>query len=246
MAIDQYWITIVLPLDIWFDLHIHPQKEIRRMKRTWILLVVLLGLIGLWWFTTTQEKEQMEVLSFERDFRVEKPKDIGSVKLSYRDREPITLERKGKDWFVNDSVKAWLPVVQGFLGTLRAMRVSYTPTSKTNAKVKKDIEEFGIDVEIKDRSGNVIQSYSIGGVTPDERGTFALKPGTDQSFVIYIPYQEGGLRRRFTRDVEEWRNRFLFEEKWEEISKVTVSYSHMNDKSFVIQKDDKRQCFLDK
>ncbi len=211
------------------------------MRRTLLLLSLLLILLGVWWISREKKQEKIEVLTYERDFRIKEPKAVGAIELVYREKPSMRLEKRGKKWMLNDSIECWVPVVKGFLGSLRDMRVAYTPPSTANSKVLKDLETFGIDVKIFDKDQELIQAYTIGGVTPDERGTYAKKPDSDQCFVLHIPYQEGSLRRRFNLEISEWRNRFIFQEQWDEISKVTVDYAHYPDRSFVLTKEDKAE-----
>jgi hypothetical protein len=138
---------------------------------------------------------------------------------------------------LRSKVEAWMPTVKGFLGTLRDITLQYTPPKTANEHIASGMEEFGIEVRILNSKGEVLKHYMIGGVTPGENGTYAKLVGSDQPFVVHKKFSEGGLRKQFDRSVEEWRNRFIFQEEWDEISKVSVDYPKFPSRSFVIQKE---------
>ncbi|MDX1685262.1 MAG: DUF4340 domain-containing protein [Saprospiraceae bacterium] len=211
------------------------------MKRSWWLLIILLILLAAWLFVSQKEKSAMEELSYERDFSVEKIGQVGRIHIDYEEREPVDIIKKGDAWFLNDTMEIWKPTVSIILQTLRDLEVKYTPPKAALPGFRKDIDEFGIHVKVYNVQEDLMTAFSIGGVTPGEDGTFVLKEGSDQPFVVGIPYQEGTIRNRFFVDEEEWKNRWIFREDLESINKVSVDYSKFPQHSFVLERQDENE-----
>lgn len=206
------------------------------MKRPLILLAILVVLMGVWLVTSNKEENKMEALSAERTFHISNVKDVHEVRMSYKDKEDVRIVKEEGRWYANDSLEVWGPTMQTLLGTLRDMRIEYTAPKAAKEKIQSDIAKFGVEVVALDDSGQELMAFTLGGVTPGENGTYAIKKGYDQAFVVGIPYQEGTIRNRFYINEEEWKNRWIFREHLKDIEKVTVDYPFFPSRSFVMER----------
>jgi len=211
------------------------------MTRTWLLLalVIVLG-VAVYVISSSPTDDKAKALSYERTFHVDDINKINEVHLSYKNGQKVKIARDGNRWMINDSFPIFKPVIEVFLRTLRDIKVDYTPPKAALPVAQKDFEQFGIDVVILDKRGNVLQDYIIGGVTPDEKGTYARRPKSDNPFVLRIPFLEASIRGRFEVRPEEWRDRFIFQEKWDDIKSVTLEYPRARSSSFTLTADGSR------
>lgn len=206
------------------------------MKRAFILVAILAGLLAVLYFTSKKEDAKIEQIAEERRFGIKNINRVKKVVLNYAEREDVVIEKEEDRWYANDSLEIWGPTMITLLSTLRDMKVDYTPPKAVLNKVKKDIEEIGIEVLVYDESDELMTGFTIAGVTPGEDGTYAVKKGFEQPFIVGIPYQEGTIRNRFLIQEEEWRNRWIFREPLETIKKVTVDYPAFPERSFVMER----------
>ena len=60
--------------------------------------------------------------------------------------------------------------------------------------------------------------------------------GSDNPYVMHLPAWEGNLRTRFFFGDNNWRDKTIFAEKQENITKVTVDYPERKAQSFVLER----------
>ena len=99
----------------------------------------------------------------------------------------------------------------------------------------KGLASQGIKVEVYDLKG---ETYYVGGVTQDERGTFMILEGSENPYVMHLPSWEGSVRGRFFFGDKNWRDKTVFSEKLENITSVSVEYPGRKDISFILEKQD--------
>src|SRR5690625_6916398 len=79
-------------------------------------------------------------------------------------------------------------------------------------------------------------TFYVGGVTPDERGTFMLKEGSEWPVIVGIPGFEGALRNRYIMSELEWQSRRLLPHL-KEFHEIQLEYPTEQEYSLVIRKD---------
>lgn len=206
------------------------------MKRTLMLSAILLTLVGIWFFTRQSNDSKMEALSYDRDFGIDDVNDIHSVSLDYQDRPDVVLVKQTNgSWLMNDSMEIWDATMKIFLNTCKDLKVDYTVPRKSLERIKQDFKERGINVKILDKKGQVLNQYTVGKNLPGEDGTIAMKPGAKDAFIVGIPYQVGTVRDRYIVK-QDWKNRWIFREKLDDIKKVSVLYPSFPDRSFILEK----------
>ena len=207
------------------------------MRRTLILLGVLLVLGGLYFTLQTGEDRKMDALKSERSFSIESRKDVERIVIKNKEKEDLDFRKEGSSWYVNDTVLVWPPQMKTLLLSLESVAVDYTPPKALIPTMRKSFEEIGIQVIAYDKKGRELTNFVVGGVTPDERGTYGIKEGSDQPFILHIPLIEGGIRKRFDITAMDVKSRDLFLGPWTEVERVSVDYPHAPSSSFVVSKE---------
>ena len=207
------------------------------MRRTLILLGVLLALGGLYFVLQNKEDRKIDELKSERSFGIEDRKLVERVVIKNREKEDLDFRKVDRSWYVNDSVLVWPPQMRTLLASLESVAVDYTPPKALVPTMKKSFEEIGIQVIAYDKKGRELTNFMIGGVTPDERGTYGIKTGATQPFILHVPLIEGGIRKRFDLTAMDVKSRDLFLGPWTGVEKVSVDYPHKPSSSFVLTKE---------
>lgn len=135
---------------------------------------------------------------------------IHQIDILDRDGQKITLNRQDQKWEVNNQ-PARQHAINNLLSTLHEQRVSALVPKAALDNVVKDLAGNGVRFNVKGRSGQSIMTFYIGGVTPDERGTFMLREGSEWPVIVNIPGFEGGLRSRYIMSVRDWKSRQIIE-----------------------------------
>lgn len=194
-----------------------------------IILVVLVLIIFL-----RQNSDPKKVL---RDFAVQDTASIDKIFLADKNNKTILLERKGNYWTVNGTYKARRDLVDLLLETICKLEVnSPVPEAKLD-KVLSDISVSGIKTEIYQK-GELVKTYYVGGVTQDNMGTYMIMEGSDLPFIMYIPGFNGYLSVRYNTDLNEWRERHIFNYQIQEIAKISIEYNQSKEESFMIIAED--------
>lgn len=207
------------------------------MKRTLLLALGLLLLIGLVVFFSQRESAAEKAAdNYEGSFAVENVDDIGKIVLEHRADATYTLTRDKDGWLINNQYRARMSSVTPLLDALSQVSVRYIPSDKAHANVMENIDGTWIHAEIYDRAGNKMKAYRIGGVTPDERGTYMIMDGSKQPFVVHLPAWDGAIRTRFALEVNEWRDRRFMNLKADDIASLSVEYPQQKSQSFSLER----------
>jgi len=206
------------------------------MKKTnlilFISLIILLVLVVI--IFLRQNSDSKKVL---RDFAVQDTASIDKIFLADKSNKTILLERKGNYWTVNGTYKARRDFVDLLLETICKLEVnSPVPEAKLD-KVLKDLSVTGIKTEIYQK-GKLVKTYYVGGVTQDNMGTYMIMEGSDVPFIIYIPGFNGYLTVRYNTELNEWRERHVFNYQIQEIAKISIEYRELKEESFIVIADE--------
>ncbi len=199
-----------------------------------LLLVLLIGGIAFFAWRKTAKADDAD--HYEGNFAIANVDDIGKIIISHRASNAYTLTRDRDGWMINDSHRARMSSVTPLLDAMRMVQIRYIPTEKAYANVMENIEGTWLHAEIFDRNGKKMKSYRVGGVTPDERGTYMIMDGSKQPFVVHIPSWDGALRSRYTLELTDWRDRQFMNLKADDITSVTVEYPQQKSQSFKLDR----------
>jgi hypothetical protein len=192
-----------------------------------IIVVVLAAIVAVVYFW--ENADEQKVL---RDFAVEDTASIDKIFLANRNSS-VTLEKIDGVWMVNKEYLVRKDLINVLLSTIRNVEVSSPVPDAKLDKVLKDLSVTGIKAQIYQK-GDLVKTYYVGGVTPDNTGTYMIMEGSDLPFVTQISGFTGYLTVRYLPDVNEWRSRVVFNYRFDQIAKVAVEYPRNPEDGFTV------------
>ncbi|MFN7115333.1 MAG: DUF4340 domain-containing protein [Saprospiraceae bacterium] len=207
------------------------------MKKTLILLIAF-ALLGSFttWYVLSKPDDKTTLLAEERRFKVENTDEIYKIFIADRRGNQTTLERKDGYWLYNGKYPARPNAVENVLDAVRRIEIQYKPPTAAVNNIIKNLSTQGIKIQTFNRNNQLLQAYYIGGGTADETGTYAIKEGAEQPYVVSIPGWQGNIRFRFNLIGDDWRDKTVFAEKAENIESVSVEYPKNRNKSFKLER----------
>lgn len=201
------------------------------MKKTNIILLIIIVLVGLISIIVyyTQTKDTSRVY---RDFAIEDTASINKIFLADKQGKTITLERKDGYWMVNNKYKARRDLIDILLTTIKNLEVTMpVPESKLDF-VLRSIAAYGIKTEIY-QNNKLVKTYYVGGAPENNIGTYMILEGSEVPFVVSIPGFSGFLTIRYNTEINEWREKIIFNYKIEDIYQVKIHYPDQPENSFI-------------
>ncbi|HLU92679.1 MAG TPA: hypothetical protein VKZ54_01080 [Membranihabitans sp.] len=156
------------------------------------------------------------------------------VDILHRDGERIQLRREDKTWTINGE-PARVHAVNNLLGTIHDQRVSALIPDNALKNVVRDLGSNGVRFDVKDKNGESMLVFYVGGVTPDERGTLMIREDSEWPVIVNIPGFEGSLRSRYIMSRLDWSSRQLLR-PIRSIQSLTLDYPARQEESLVMEK----------
>lgn len=201
------------------------------------LSVLLLSGISFWIFTRNQSGTIRKELY---DFAVEDTASITKIYLVNTAGKQLTLEKKGiGQWIVNGKYKARNDAAKHLLICIKELQVRNPIAKSAIENISKQLATSSTKVEIY-QNDKLIKSYYVGSDTQDGLSTIMLltdvETGENSSmpFSMYVPGFNGFLSIRYFIDEDSWRERTVFAFLPDQISSVSVQYTHLPDSSFAL------------
>lgn len=206
------------------------------MKKTILLILLLLVAIGAYVFVSNESKEEQVKMSTDRHFAVPR-EDIKKVRIIQKDNTKMTLSQgsNGK-WMVNDKYPASQDAINTLLSALSRVRIQFIPPKSAYQTITEDFAKNGFKVQVFDKD-SLIRSYDIGGVTQGETGTYYLMDGYTQPYVMELKGMRGSPRQRFLRNLEGWRDQGIVEYNADEIVSIKGVYPYREASNFSMQRN---------
>jgi hypothetical protein len=171
-----------------------------------------------------------------RDFAVKDTASITKIFLADKQNRTVLLERRDNHWTANGEHKARRDLTNLLLETFARMEVSAPVPQAKMDYVLRSISSNSIKCEIY-QNDKLSKTYYVGGVTEDNTGTYMIMENSSEPFVLHIPGFSGYLTVRYTADINEWRERIVFNYNVNDIHRVSVRYPGEIHESFIaIQK----------
>ncbi len=197
------------------------------MRNTLILLVVLLGLLGGYFFFL-YEQGGSSLDKSEIDFAIPDTAKITEVVMvkvvGGQDGEGIHLEKAGDGWQVNGQYGAFRPHVEKFLHVLSQIRVRDVLPPKGQATAQDLLARGHTRVELFSEKG-LVKSYLVGTEYKGGKGTLMKLEKADDAYIVELPGLQGYLNVYYSLDTGFWRENLLFRGALSYIRSVSVSYS---------------------
>ncbi len=195
-----------------------------------LLLVLGLG-VFIW---KQSDRNVQEDVGAAYQYRVAELADIYQIEIDEPGQTLVVLEREKDYWTLNNKYRARPNAIQNLLAAISKIELQFIPQQAGVKTILDVLQKQGIHVKIFDRSGTLIKSFVIGGVTPDERGTFILLDGFDQPGVVSLPGFDGSLVPMFRIPLLDWRDRTVLGAEVDEINRISLEYPDRPQHSFKI------------
>ena len=207
------------------------------MKHINLILIAIVALLALTvgYFTLGNKRGSLEGYDF--NFGVSDTASIQSIYLFDRSGNKIELERvNAGEWKVNKNYKARIDAVKNLLDCIHDVTLQYRLPRNAVKNAVESLATSGIKVEIYNAKKEKIKCYYVGGTNADETATFFIMENAQEPYACHIPSFNGGLRIRYFTEEQDWRDRFLFSLRQDDIQSVEVNYPLQNDASFIINR----------
>lgn len=202
------------------------------MKRTLLLLLVLIAVLSAVFLIQNKDNSKIEALKNERDFKV--PSDeVTKIVVAEKNDRVTTLTKSNDGWLVNGKYPVAPDAIGMLLEATSQIRMQSIPPKAAYENVMNSFAKNGFKVMVYTNNG-LEKSYYIGGVTQGERGTYYLMEGSEQPYTMELPHMNGSPRLRFIKDIDYWRDRAIFKYGKNKMKRIQVDFPATKDNSFVL------------
>jgi len=215
------------------------------MGRTLIYIVLLAVLgIGVYFFVF---KDKDAFSGNTSNFKIEDTASIGKMFLADKAGNTILVERTDKGWILNKQYPALPGSVEVILETLKRQTTSYPVPKSAYDNVIRELAGHGVKVEVYNKSGDKIRVFYVTGQVANANGSYMLMDGADQPYVVVIPGMDGYVASRYSTQMNDWRDRNVFDVPQEKLKQVKVEYPQepLNNFTFVQEAPGKFKVIID-
>ena len=220
-----------------------------------ILAIVLVAIAGL----VIGNNRYLSTLRGESaDFQVWDTASVTKVFLADRMDHETLLERNGNGWTLNTDYKAHPKKINQLLETLYKVRIRMPVSVASHDNIVTQMASRSTKVEIYQIVPRInlfnkvklfyhekrTKVFYVGESTMDNAGTFMIREGADQAYIVHIPGWRGYLSTRFTADPDDWRDHTIFHESLGDIQSLTIEFGGEPMRSFRIDNTGKHQYQL--
>jgi hypothetical protein len=206
------------------------------MQKT-LLYLVLLAILGYGVYYFLFSRNDSGFNSKDAAFTIRDTGVIGKIFLTDNSGESVLLERNADGWTVNKQYKAMTSPINTLLQTLARQVAAYPVSRNEHNNVVKDMTGNALKVEIYNRSGEKMRVFYIGGQVHGDDGSFMLMEGAETPYVVKVPGFTGYLSPRYPINLEDWRDRTVFNIPSAGIRSVSVQYPSEPLNSFTVKQD---------
>ena len=176
------------------------------------LIYILLILITFCVFFLSENKS---TIISDNTFDIADTSIITKVFIADRKGNTISLDKQDNSWTVNNKFNVRKDAINVLLSTIHQIKIQQPVSLSAFENVIKDLSTTGVKVEIY-AGTEVLKIYTVGNETSNHLGTYMLLDGSDEPFIMHIPYFNGYLTPRYGIQggiVEEksWRKRTVFD-----------------------------------
>jgi hypothetical protein len=194
-----------------------------------ILAVLVIALIIIYFVDNRKVKKITEF----RNFAVEDTTSINKIFLASMNNESVLLERHNGYWTANEKYIARRDLIDILLQTIKRVEVRERVRENQIKSVMTNIAAAGTKIEIY-QNNKLVKTYYVGNDSAGSFGTFMILEGSEVPFVTHIPGFNGYLSIRYVPEINEWRERIIFNYNAKDMSKITVEQNNEPEQSFII------------
>lgn len=199
----------------------------------WMVVTLVVVMLAGWaWWQISQNRTGK--IREELVLNVEDTSLIAAIKILDREGNLTSLHRDKGEWMVN-GVKARKHAVDNLLATMKNQRVSSLVPQAALNNVVRDLGGNSVRIEVFAKNDESLLRFYVGGVTPDERGTFMIREGSEWPVIVSIPGFEGSLRSRYIMSERDWKSRKILHFV-KDIRSITLEYPTRQEHSLKLEK----------
>ena len=228
------------------------------MKKNKITVILAIVLIAIAVLLIWNNRYLTTLRGDSADFQVWDTASITKVFLADRMEHETLLERTDNGWNLNTDYKAHPKKIDQLFYTLYKVRVRMPVSVASHDNIITQMASRSTKVEIYQMVPRInlfnkiklfyhekrSKVFYVGESTMDSSGTFMLREGADQAYIVYIPGFRGYISTRFSADPDDWRDHTIFHESLADIQSVTVEFGGEPMRSFRIENTGKHQYQL--
>ncbi|MBK7438015.1 MAG: DUF4340 domain-containing protein [Saprospiraceae bacterium] len=173
----------------------------------------------------------------ETDFKISNPDEIRFIEIESKTFGHQVLSLRGSKWWLNDSVKIRQDAIDNILRVLPGLKVKFYPPRSAWENMIHAMQNEGVKLNFKNDHKQSIKSMYLGGMTNDERGTYAMLTGSTKPYVLHLPGFEGSLASRFMMSENQWRDRLILEFDPKQVQSLKMEYPAEEQSGFAIVRD---------
>ena len=173
----------------------------------------------------------------DREFVVADKEDIHTITIKSLGYPLIHISKNEDSWLLNQKHRASSNVVENMLAVLTKMRINYIPPKSQMDMISRSIENVGMEIKTYDKDGNTLSDFIMAGNTNKEDGTYCIKRGAKQAYVMSMPVVEGGLRNYFNMELIAMRDKTVVELDTDKIKEIKIDYPKDIKNSYLVKKE---------
>ena len=219
------------------------------MKKNNIFIIIAIVLAVIAAFVVWNNHYLTTIRGEAADFSVWDTASVTKIYLADRHEHETLLERNGDNtWSLNHDYVAHPKVISQLLETLYKIHIRM-PVSKSShdnviarmagESTKVEIYQMVPRINIFNRvklfyHEKKTKVFYVGDATKDSGGTFMLREGAENAYIVFIPGFHGFISTRFTANPDDWRDHTVFRDNLADIQSVKVEFGQNPDDSFRI------------
>lgn len=208
------------------------------MKKNRLTIILAIILIAIAALLIWNNRYLTTIRGEAADFSVWDTASITRVYLADRFNHESLLERHDDGWSLNKDYRVHAKKIDQLMYTLYRVRIKMPVSVASHDNIIVQMASGSTKVEIYQNVPRInlfnkiklfyhekcTKVFYVGEATKDSSGTFMLKEGADQAYIVYIPGFRGYISTRFSADPDEWRDHVIFHESLADIQSLTVEF----------------------
>lgn len=225
------------------------------MKKRNLIIIVAVVLIGI--VALIVALRGSRTATFKQDYHVADTTTITKLFLADKNGNQVLLQRNTNAksdtlWTVDGQYPASQPLVDLLLETLNTMRIRQKVNKNAAPNIIKDLAASNVKVEVYqqlyriDWFGGKVRllphekltvTYFVGHETQDMLGSFMLRKGDKEPYIIHIPGFRGYITPHFIAEPIKWRSHRIVDLNVNQIKEVSLEITDSPEQSFAIHRD---------
>lgn len=206
------------------------------MRNSLILVFLLAVLGGIAYYLVTKNKQKEEVLvAADRGFTIPSMDVVRRVVIKHVKMPPSVFDKSNGEWTLDYKYKVDKYIMGGIGEVLTRMELHSIPRKVATNTIIESMKSNGIRVDVFTNTlEKPERTFFIGSDTQAGVGTYMLLEGDPQPYVMFLPGLNGGLRSRFEQRGEEYRDKYIYTIKPDDIISVKIEYPKNETASFML------------